>query len=71
MARGEHDVTVKVSDQGGGIPYYYIPRVWTYLHSTAHSPSSKAKAGLSSSGVDGRCDLKRLQEGQQQHEYVR
>lgn len=28
----------QVSDQGGGIPRNGLPRIWTYLYSTASSP---------------------------------
>ena len=29
---------VQVSDEGGGIPRSGLPRIWTYLYSTAESP---------------------------------
>lgn len=35
IARGNHDVTIKVSDEGGGIPNRDVPKCWNYLHSTA------------------------------------
>jgi len=38
MAEGEEDVTIKISDEGGGIPRSGISRIWTYLYSTAHPP---------------------------------
>ena len=38
IAGGEEDVTIKVSDEGGGIPRRDIGRIWTYLYSTAQSP---------------------------------
>ena len=37
MAEGGEDVTVKVSDEGGGIPRSGLARIWTYLYSTAKS----------------------------------
>ena len=38
VAEGAEDVTIKVSDEGGGIPRRDLPRIWTYLYSTAKSP---------------------------------
>jgi len=38
MAEGEEDVTIKISDEGGGIPRSGISRIWTYLYSTACPP---------------------------------
>lgn len=38
VAEGSEDVTIKVSDEGGGIPRSDLPRIFTYLYSTASSP---------------------------------
>ena len=38
IAEGNEDITIKVSDEGGGIPRSGMPRIWTYLYSTASSP---------------------------------
>ena len=38
VAEGAEDVTIKVSDEGGGIPRSGLPQIWTYLYSTASSP---------------------------------
>lgn len=38
IAEGEEDITIKVSDEGGGISRRGLPRIWTYLYSTAISP---------------------------------
>eukprot|EP00210_Caulerpa_lentillifera_P006044 g5776.t1 len=38
VAEGFEDVTIKVSDEGGGIPRSGVPQIWTYLYSTAKSP---------------------------------
>jgi pyruvate dehydrogenase kinase 2/3/4 len=38
IAEGGEDVTLKVSDEGGGIPRSGLPRIWTYLYSTAKHP---------------------------------
>lgn len=40
IASGHEDMTIKVSDEGGGIPRSDIHKVWTYLHSTAKRPSA-------------------------------
>jgi pyruvate dehydrogenase kinase 2/3/4 len=38
VAEGEEDITIKVSDEGGGIPRSGLPKIWTYLYTTARSP---------------------------------
>jgi len=40
IARGNEDVTIKVSDEGGGIPRSDMEKVWTYLHSSAARPDA-------------------------------
>ena len=37
IADGEHneDVVIKISDEGGGIPRSHMPRIWSYLFTTA------------------------------------
>ena len=39
IAEGVEDITIKVSDEGGGIPRSGMPRIWTYLYTTAKSPA--------------------------------
>jgi len=39
VAKGEHDVSIRVSDQGGGIPRHLTESLFTYLFSTAPRPS--------------------------------
>lgn len=39
IARGEHDVTIRISDQGGGIPRHVTDNLFHYLFSTAPRPS--------------------------------
>ena len=34
VAEGKEDITLKVSDEGGGIPRSAIPLVWTYMYTT-------------------------------------
>lgn len=38
IAEGEEDVTIKIADEGGGIPRSGMSRIWTYLYSTAEPP---------------------------------
>ncbi|GMG40394.1 unnamed protein product [Ambrosiozyma monospora] len=53
VAEGEEDITVKVSDEGGGIPRSAVPLVWTYFYTTAdETRSAAANAGVGS-GVSG------------------
>jgi len=34
VSEGREDITIKVSDEGGGIPRSSIPLVWTYMYTT-------------------------------------
>ena len=38
IAEGAEDVTIKISDEGGGIRRSGLQRIWTYLYTTANSP---------------------------------
>ena len=31
VAHGDEDITIKISDEGGGIPRKDVPLVWTYM----------------------------------------
>jgi len=37
VADGKEDITIKISDEGGGIPRSAIPLVWTYMYTTVES----------------------------------
>uniref|UniRef100_A0A0D6R2I0 Protein-serine/threonine kinase n=1 Tax=Araucaria cunninghamii TaxID=56994 RepID=A0A0D6R2I0_ARACU len=39
VADGLEDVTIKISDEGGGIPRSGLPKIWTYFYSTAQTPA--------------------------------
>jgi pyruvate dehydrogenase kinase 2/3/4 len=39
VAHGKEDITIKISDEGGGIPRRAIPLVWTYMYVSAISHS--------------------------------
>lgn len=46
VADGVEDVTIKVEDEGGGIPRSGINRIWTYLYTTAPAlPESMNRMG--------------------------
>ncbi|MQL84394.1 hypothetical protein Taro_016895, partial [Colocasia esculenta] len=49
VADGIEDVTMKISDEGGGIPRSGLPKIFTYLYSTGENPLSEDF----SSGNDG------------------
>lgn len=40
VAEGREDITIKVSDEGGGIPRSAIPLVWTYMYTTVDQTPS-------------------------------
>lgn len=41
VAKGNTDVTIKISDQGGGIPHRVTSKMFHYLYSTAPRPNMK------------------------------
>lgn len=34
VVEGSEDITIKISDEGGGIPRSALPMIWTYLYTT-------------------------------------
>ena len=40
VAEGKEDITIKISDEGGGIPRSAIPLVWTYSYTTVNQTPS-------------------------------
>lgn len=51
VAKGEHDVSIRISDQGGGIPRHITDHLFHYLFSTAPRPSmTPTKAPLAGYG---------------------
>ncbi len=51
IAKGENDVSIKISDQGGGIPRHIQDSLFHYLYSTAPRPSMQpTKAPLAGYG---------------------
>lgn len=38
VAEGKEDITIKISDEGGGIPRSGMPLIWTYMYTTANKP---------------------------------
>ncbi|CAK9160881.1 unnamed protein product [Ilex paraguariensis] len=51
VADGLEDVTIKVSDEGGGIPRSGLPKIFTYLYSTAQNPLDEQVDELGTSNV--------------------
>ena len=39
IVKGEEDCTIKISDEGGGIPRSEVDNIWTYLYTTAEAPA--------------------------------
>ncbi|PKI84795.1 hypothetical protein MVES_000820 [Malassezia vespertilionis] len=37
VIEGKEDITIKISDEGGGIPRSEVPMAWTYMYTTATS----------------------------------
>jgi len=52
IADGENneDIVIKISDEGGGIPRSHMPRIWSYLFTTAR-PAFESNAGGAFSSV--------------------
>ncbi|KAG7674226.1 hypothetical protein Ndes2526B_g03970 [Nannochloris sp. 'desiccata'] len=53
VAEGEEDITIKVSDEGGGIPRSGLPKIWTYLYTTAKSPLDDMDNNDTEGAADG------------------
>jgi pyruvate dehydrogenase kinase 2/3/4 len=34
VVEGKEDITIKITDEGGGIPRSAIPLIWTYMYTT-------------------------------------
>ena len=39
VVEGSEDITIKISDEGGGIPRRSVPLVWTYMYTTMSGQS--------------------------------
>ncbi|CAL1699837.1 unnamed protein product [Somion occarium] len=39
VVEGKEDITIKISDEGGGIPRSAIPLIWTYMYTTMEGQS--------------------------------
>jgi len=51
VSKGDHDVSIRISDQGGGIPRHITEHLFHYLYSTAPRPSmTPTKAPLAGYG---------------------
>ncbi|RWW05261.1 hypothetical protein BHE74_00052248 [Ensete ventricosum] len=47
VADGIEDVTIKISDEGGGIPRSGLAKIFTYVYSTAKNPLDEDYCGVS------------------------
>lgn len=39
VVKGKEDITIRITDQGGGIPVHKIPFVFKYMYTTAPKPA--------------------------------
>ena len=53
IAEGAEDITIKLSDEGGGIARSGMPRIWTYLYSTASVSPLKLSKDSGDEGGSG------------------
>uniref|UniRef100_A0A8C8A221 Protein-serine/threonine kinase n=1 Tax=Oryzias sinensis TaxID=183150 RepID=A0A8C8A221_9TELE len=60
VALGSEDLTVKVSDRGGGVPMRKIDRLFTYTYSTAPRPSIDGSRGAPLAGYGYGLPISRL-----------
>ncbi|CAA7388385.1 unnamed protein product [Spirodela intermedia] len=64
VADGEEDVTIKISDEGGGIPRSGLSKLFTYLYSTAEAPQyeyhNKVNNGVTMAGYGYGLPISRL-----------
>jgi len=42
LVKGDEDLTIKIEDQGGGVPNSMVDRLFTYSYSTAETPAVRA-----------------------------
>lgn len=45
VVEGKEDITIKISDEGGGIPRSAIPLIWTYMYTTMERPGNEGDDG--------------------------
>ena len=50
IADGSEDVVIKISDEGGGIRRSHLPRIWSYLFTTAVPAFDSGFSQFSSTG---------------------
>ena len=53
IADGKEDVTIKISDEGGGLSRSAMKQVWTYMYTTAKIPASTLLLGSPNSSGRG------------------
>ena len=45
VVKGKEDLTIRLSDEGGGIPRSLLPFLFNYMYSTAPQPMGEQLAG--------------------------
>ncbi|CAG2224764.1 unnamed protein product [Mytilus edulis] len=60
ICKGKEDLTIKLCDQGGGIPYNNINKLFEYMYSTAPSPSCADSGSAPLAGYGYGLPLSRL-----------
>ncbi|KIM21857.1 hypothetical protein M408DRAFT_333228 [Serendipita vermifera MAFF 305830] len=69
VVEGREDITIKISDEGGGIPRSAIPLVWTYMYTTmdvearGKGGSVKGAGSMRGGSMSGGNALENLQNG--------
>jgi pyruvate dehydrogenase kinase 2/3/4 len=68
VVEGNEDITIKISDEGGGIPRSAVPLVWTYMYTTMDVEArgkggSKGSYGSSVGGGSYGAKLEAIQNG--------
>lgn len=53
VVEGNEDITIKISDEGGGIPRSAVPWVWTYMYTTMDVEASGKGGSWSGGSVQG------------------
>lgn len=50
IVQGKEDVTIRISEESGGVPLHKVPLLWSYLHRTSLSSTTPAPPSMTLSG---------------------